>query len=258
MAGQLDGKVALVTGAARGIGKAIATRLALAGAQVVIDDIEDATGEATAAGINEAGGSARYVHADVSSEPEVAALVAATELALGPVDILVNNALASARQLLANEWDPVINVCLKAPWLLMNAVIPGMVRRGGGSIINISSVNALAGFGQEHVYSAAKAGLIGMSRSMATRYGARGIRINCICPGTIVTDAWAPMVERDPGVHARLVPLYPIGRLGLPEDIAGAALYLAGPDSSFTTGSVMVVDGGITAGYTAFSVWDEE
>src|SRR5258708_5271647 len=223
MARQLDGKVALVTGAARGIGKAIAVRLALAGARVVVDDVDDATGEAAVAAINQVGGVARYVHADVSSETEGAALIAATEQGFGPVDILVNNALASAHQLLANEWDPVINVCLKAPWLLMNAVIPGMIQKGTGSIVNISSVNALAGFGQEHVYSAAKAGLIGMSRSMATRYGARGIRINCICPGTIVTDAWAPMVARDPGVHERLVPLYPIGRLGRPDDIAGAA-----------------------------------
>ncbi|MDB5077484.1 MAG: putative oxidoreductase [Chloroflexi bacterium] len=258
MSGLLDGKVALITGAARGVGKAIAARYAREGAHVVIDDVDDAAGNATADAIAAEVGSIRYMHADVSRDDEVAALVASTEAAFGPIDILVNNALPPIRHVLNNDWDPLINVCLKGPWLLMQAVLPSMIERRGGSIINISSVNGLAGFGAEHVYSAAKAGLIGMSRSMATRYGTRGIRINVICPGTIVTEAWTPMLERDPAIHDRLVGLYPIGRLGRPDDIAGAALYLAGPDAGFTTGSVMVVDGGVTAGYTAYTIWDEE
>src|SRR5207248_4633124 len=163
-----------------------------------------------------------------------------------------------SRHVVGNDWDPLIDVCLKGPWLCMNAVLPSMIERRGGSIINISSVNALAGFGAEHVYSAAKAGLIGMSRSMAVQYGSRGIRINVICPGSIVTEAWTLMLERQPDLLERLVNLYPIGRMGHPDNVAGAAVYLAGPDAGFTTGSVMVVDGGITAGYTAFSVWDED
>ncbi|HVA91191.1 MAG TPA: SDR family oxidoreductase, partial [Chloroflexota bacterium] len=195
---------------------------------------------------------------DIGKAQEVEALVASAVEAFGPVDILVNNALPPSRHVVNNDWDPLIDVCLKGPWLLMQAVLPNMIERRSGSIVNISSVNGLAGFGQEHVYSAAKAGLIGMSRSMATRYGQRGIRINVICPGSIVTDAWNLMLERDPGLHERLIGLYPIGRLGNPEDIAGAALYLAGPDAGFTTGSVMVVDGGITAGHTAFSIWDKD
>jgi NAD(P)-dependent dehydrogenase (short-subunit alcohol dehydrogenase family) len=181
-----------------------------------------------------------------------------TETIFGPVDVIVNNALPPSRHVLENDWDPVIDVCLKGPWLLMQAVLPGMMTRRQGSIVNISSVNGLAGFGSEHVYSAAKAGLIGMSRSMATRYGRYGIRINVICPGTIMTDAWSLMQQRDPAIHDRLVHLYPIGRLGRPEDIAGAAAYLAGPDAGFTTGSVLVVDGGITAGHTGFTIWNEE
>jgi NAD(P)-dependent dehydrogenase (short-subunit alcohol dehydrogenase family) len=224
---------------------------------VIIDDIDDEVGAATAAALVAAGGQARYVHADVSQHEDVEALVRAAQEAFGPVDVLVNNALPATRHVVENTWDPIMDVCLKGPWLLMNAVIPTMIDRRAGSIVNISSVNALAGFGHEHVYSAAKAGLIGMSRSMAVKLGPHGIRINVICPGTIMTDVWIPMLERDPGVHDRLVPLYPIGRLGRPEDIAGAALYLAGPDSAFTTGSVMVVDGGITSGYTAFNVWDQ-
>ncbi len=257
MSGQLEGRIAIVTGAARGIGRAIAGRFAREGAAVVIDDIDDKSGQAAVAELSAAGHTVRYVHADVSRPEEVAALVEATEHTFGDVDILVNNALPLTRHVVENDWDPLMDVCLKGPWLLMRAVLPGMVAQRRGSIINISSVNALAGFGDEHVYSAAKAGLIGMSRSMATRYGSRGVRINVICPGTIVTDAWTPILERQPELHDRLVELYPIGRLGRPEDIAAAALYLAGPESGFTTGSVMVVDGGVTAGYTAFSIWEE-
>lgn len=257
MSGQLEGKVAVITGAARGIGRAIAERYVREGARVVIDDVDDATGEATATALSAGNGRCRYVHGDVSNAGDVEALMEAAERAFGPVDILVNNALPASRHVVANEWDPVIDVCLKGPWLCMQRVLPGMVERGRGSIVNISSVNALAGFGDEHVYSAAKAGLIGMSRSMAVRYGRRGIRINVICPGTIVTDTWDLMLERQPDLHERLSGLYPAGRLGTPADIAGAAVYLAGPDAGFTTGSVMVVDGGITAGYLAFSIWDD-
>jgi len=257
MAGSLEGKVAIITGAARGIGLSIATRFVLEGARVVLDDVDDTRGAQAAAALAADGGQAIYVHANVADQREVATLVQQAEERYGPVDILVNNALAPARHVLGNDWDPVIDICLKGPWLCMQAVLPGMIARGGGSIVNISSVNALAGFGGEHVYSAAKAGLLGMSRSMAVRYGPRGVRINVICPGTVITEAWAPMLERDPGIHAQLTALYPMGRLGQPDDIAGAALYLAGPDAAWTTGSVLVVDGGVTAGYTAFSVWDE-
>ena len=254
---QLKDRVAIVTGAARGIGRAIAARFAYEGAAVVIDDVDDNAGEATAAALTAEGRHVAYIHGDISKSDEVAALLRAAEQAFGPVDILVNNALPPTRHVLENDWDPIMDVCLKGPWLLMQAVLPGMIERHGGSIVNISSVNALAGFGEEHVYSAAKAGLIGLSRSLAVRYGSRGVRINAICPGTVVTETWTPMLERQPDLHDRLVELYPVGRLGRPDDIAGAALYLAGPDSGFTTGSVMVVDGGITAGYVAFSVWDE-
>ena len=257
MAGSLEGKVAIVTGAARGIGLSIAGRFAREGARVVIDDVDDTRGEQAAADLAADGGQAIYVHANVADQREVATLVQQAEERYGPVDILVNNALAPARHVLGNDWDPVIDICLKGPWLCMQAVLPGMIARGGGSIVNISSVNALAGFGGEHVYTAAKAGLLGMSRSMAVRYGPRGVRINVICPGTVVTEAWTPMLERDPGIHTQLTALYPMGRLGRPDDIAGAALYLAGPDAAWTTGSVLVVDGGVTAGYTAFTVWDE-
>jgi meso-butanediol dehydrogenase/(S,S)-butanediol dehydrogenase/diacetyl reductase len=255
--GQLDGRTVIVTGGARGIGRAIIQRFALEGAAVVIDDVDDASGAATASSLAAQGAKVCYVHADVSRPNEVLALVQAAEDTFGSVDILVNNAIPASRHIVQNEWDPIINVCLKGAWLCMRAVLPRMVERGTGSIINISSINALAGFGDEHVYIAAKAGLIGMSRSMAVRYGRHGVRINVICPGTIVTDVWAPMLERQPDLHERLVELYPLGRLGQPDEIAGAALYFAGTDSSFASGSVLVVDGGVTAGYTGFTIWDE-
>ncbi len=258
MTAQLAGKVAIITGAAHGIGRAIAERFVREGAAVIIDDVDDVGGEATVATMAVPGARVRYVHADVSQADEVAALVRAAERSFGPVDILVNNALPPSRHVVGNDWDPIMDVCLKGPWLCSQAVLSGMIERHGGAIVNISSVNALAGFGDEHVYSAAKAGLIGLSRSMAVRYGPRGVRINVICPGTIVTEAWTPMLERQPDLHERLVGLYPAGRLGRPDDIAGAAVYLAGPDAGFTTGSVLVVDGGITAGNRAFTVWNEE
>jgi NAD(P)-dependent dehydrogenase (short-subunit alcohol dehydrogenase family) len=139
-------------------------------------------------------------------------------------------------------------------WLCMQAAIPEMRRAGGGSIVNIASVNALMAFSTEHVYSGVKAGIIGMSRSLACEVGRAGIRVNCICPGTIVTEIWQPQIDADPGLLDRLVKLYPIGRLGKPEDIANAALFLASDEASFVTGSVFVIDGGITAGNLAFEV----
>jgi NAD(P)-dependent dehydrogenase (short-subunit alcohol dehydrogenase family) len=224
----------------------------------VIDDVDDAAGVAAAEALVAQGLAVQFIHADIARADEVAALVAQTEKSWGPVDILVNNALPAARHVVSNDWEPLIDVGLKGPWQCISAVLPRMVERKTGSIISISSVNALAGFGSEHVYSAVKAGLIGMSRSLAVTYGKYGVRVNVICPGSILTEQWSMMIEQDPELLDRITPLYPIGRLGRPEDVAGAALYLAGPDSGFTTGSVMVVDGGITAGYTAFTVWDEE
>jgi NAD(P)-dependent dehydrogenase (short-subunit alcohol dehydrogenase family) len=248
VAGQLEGLVAIVTGAARGIGLAIAERYAREGARVVIDDVDDAAGLAATGALAERGGQVRYVHADVSKTDEVAALVASTEQAFGPVDILVNNALPASRHVAGNDWDPLVDVCLKGPWYCMAAVLPRMMERRCGSIINISSTDALAGYGPEHVYSAVKAGLIGMSRSMAVSHGKYGVRINVICPGSVMTEQWALFIEQQPDLVERHTQFNPIGRLGRPDDIAAAALYLAGPDSSFATGSVMVVDGGLTAG----------
>ena len=163
------------------------------------------------------------------------------------------NVAICGRQLLTeNQFEPIVDVALRGTWICMQAVLPGMREMGGGSIINVSSVNALMGFGKAHVYSAVKAGIIGMSRSLCGEVGKNGIRINCICPGTIVTEIWDQDIKANPNVMDELKPLYPLGRLGKPVDIANAALFLASDESSFATGAVFVIDGGISAVQMAF------
>lgn len=249
---RLADKTAIVTGAGSGIGRAISLRFAREGAKVVVDDVNHAGGQATVDAIAREGGRAWYCQADVSDEAAVARLIDSAAKLTGRLDILVNCAICNAAAVARNDWEPNVGVGLRGAWLTMTVAVPVMERTGGGSIVNISSVNALAGFGDEHVYSGVKAGLIGMSRSLACQVGRRGIRINCICPGTILTEIWQPYIDRDPGVIDRLAKLYPLGRVGKPEDVAAAALYLASDEASFVTGSVLVVDGGITAGNLGF------
>ena len=170
----------------------------------------------------------------------------------GGLDILVNNVVAGETTLAANDWDSLSEVCLKSYWISMKAAFP-LMQHAGASVINISSVNALMGFGKDHLYSSMKAAIIGLSRSMVGEYSPHGIRINCICPGTIVTERWKTRFERDPELGPKLTGLYPIGRLGSPEDVANAVLFLASDEASFITGAVLTVDGGLTAVNTGFA-----
>jgi NAD(P)-dependent dehydrogenase (short-subunit alcohol dehydrogenase family) len=249
---RLKDKVAVIVGGAQGIGRTIAIRFAEEGASVAINDIDTAAGQALESEIEHLGGRSFYLHGDAASERDVSALMSAVKERFGGLDILVNNVVASETTLAANDWDCLSEVCLKSYWISMKAAFP-LMQHAGTSVVNISSVNALMGFGNDHLYSSMKAAIIGLSRSMVGEYSPHGIRINCICPGTIVTERWKTRFERDPELKAKLTGLYPIRRLGTPEDVANAALFLASDEASFITGAVLTVDGGITAVNTGFA-----
>ncbi|MYH80469.1 glucose 1-dehydrogenase [Candidatus Poribacteria bacterium] len=251
---RLNHKIVIVTGAGRGIGKAVALRFAEEGAKVVVDDVNDANGAETVAAINDAGGEALFINADVSDATEAESLISSTVNAYGTVDILVNNAICSTADVLNNNWEANLAVALQGTSHCSNAVIPVMQQTGGGSIVNIASVNGLIGLQGIHAYSAAKGGVIALTRSMAVAHGKDNIRINCICPGTIQTEVWEPMLERNPQILDEITPWYPLGRIGQPIDIANAALFLASDEASFATGAVFVIDGGLTAGNHQFPI----
>jgi NAD(P)-dependent dehydrogenase (short-subunit alcohol dehydrogenase family) len=252
MAGRLQGKVSVITGAARGIGAEIARRFAAEGAAVVIADVDDPAGSAVSDGIASAGGRASFLHTDVSSAVDVARLFARTVEQFGGVDVLVNNAYFSTGDTtIAGEdeavFDRTIAVCLKGPFLCTKQALLLMRERKSGSIVTLSSVNALFGFG-ETAYTAAKGGLISMMRLVAAEYGQWNIRSNVICPGTIETETCMVHWKRFPAGYARLLEMYPMGRIGQPAEVAQYALFLASDESAFVTGSVCVVDGGLLAG----------
>jgi NAD(P)-dependent dehydrogenase (short-subunit alcohol dehydrogenase family) len=249
---RLRDKVAVILGGANGIGRAIAIRLAAEGASVAVNDIDDAAGQALESEIGALGGRSFYLHGDAASERDVSALITAVKDRFGGLDILVNNVVAGETTLAANDWDSLSEVCLKSYWISMKAAFPFM-QHAGASVINISSVNALMGFGKDHLYSSMKAAIIGLSRSMVGEYSPHGIRINCICPGTIVTERWKTRFARDPELEPKLTRLYPIRRLGSPEDVANAVIFLASDEASFITGAVLTVDGGLTAVNTGFT-----
>lgn len=252
----LQDQVAVITGGGSGIGQAIAYRFAKEGAAIVAADLILERAEATAKTIEAAGGRAIAVAADVANEANVIAMVAKAVEVFGKVDILVNNAGLSrgddVTTISEETWDLNLNIVLKGPFLCSKAVLPAMLERGSGTIINIASVNGLSGIGEEP-YSAAKAGLINLTQNMAVRHGPQGVRVNAIAPGTIETPIWNATVEKDPDVFKRLAKIYPLRRVGTPEDIANAAYFLVSDQASWITGTTLVVDGGLMAGSDAFS-----
>jgi 3-oxoacyl-[acyl-carrier protein] reductase len=245
-AATLDGRVALVTGGARGIGKSIALRLAAEGAKIAIVDLMD-SGVETAAEVERAyGHAATFVKADISKEDDAKAAIAAAEAALGPVDILVNNAGITrdglALTMSESDWDAVLTVNLKGSFLMSKAVLRGMIKRRSGSIISISSVVARRGNAGQINYSAAKAGLIGLTKSLAREVASRNVRVNAVAPGYIETEMTAKLDEKS---RQALIGAIPLGRIGSPDNVADAVVFLAGDQSSFITGAVLAVDGGL-------------
>jgi 3-oxoacyl-[acyl-carrier protein] reductase len=248
---RLEGKVALITGAAGGIGAETAKLLAQHGAAVIVNDIDSKVSEVSDA-IVAAGGQAHSAIGDISNTRDVDAMFDLAQRFFGGLDVLVNNAFhapndGTIERLDEKDWDRTIDVCLKGPFLCSRRAIPMMKARGGGSIVTLSSVNALLGVG-ETAYSAAKGGLISMMRLVAAEYGQFGIRSNVLCPGTIGTTTCLDYWSRFPTGFARLQEMYPLGRIGTPRDVAEYVLFLASDESSFVTGSVQVVDGGLLAG----------
>jgi len=246
-------KVAIITGGASGIGRAAAILFAGEGACVVIADVQGEAGQAAAATIVHAGGRAIFVRADVASDGDVKAVVDTAQNAFGGIDILFSNAgiglSKSATDTRLEEWQRVLDINLTGAFLFARHVIPAMKRRGGGSIVIDASANGLMAEADLAAYCASKGGLIALTRSLALDYGRDNIRVNCICAGYIDTPINAEYFDA-PGARERAARLHALGRVGRPEEVAYAALFLASDEASFVTGSAMTVDGGLTAAIT--------
>ena len=256
--GKLDGKVAVITGGASGIGDATVRLFVQEGCRVVIADVQDDRGARLA---EELGKSASYLHADVSQEAHVSGAIAHAVSRFGRLDCLFNNAGAGGvsgpiEEIPTDGFDHTIGVLLRSVFLGMKHAAPIMKRQGGGSIISTASVAGLqAGYGP-HVYSAAKAAVVHLTRSVAMELGESGVRVNCICPGGIATPIFGaalglagPEADRVAELMKTLLATrQPIQRAGLPEDVARAALWLASEESSFVNGHALIVDGGLTGG----------
>ncbi len=243
-----EGKTALVTGAAMGIGKATAQAFAKEGARVVVADLAEAEGQEVAKSIKDSGSDAIFVKCDVSKRTDVEGMIKVTIDAYGRLDYAFNNAgvveFAPTCDLDEEAWDKTISIDLKGVWLCMKYEIPRMIDQGGGAIVNCASVAGFMGTPTLCAYSAAKHGVIGLTKTAALEYIKHGVRINAVCPGATETG----FTERtDPGLLQLMIENQPIGRLGRPEEIAQAVIWLCSDSSSFCTGAALPVDGGVLA-----------
>lgn len=250
----LEGKAAVVTGAGNGIGRAIASRLADTDASVVVADIDEEGGEQTVATLKDDGHDARFVPTDVTDPEDVESLLDVTVDEFGSLDILVSNAGASGdddllHRISLETWRQMIELNLTSHFLLAQKAIPHMIGTGGGTLVFMSSVNGKSGISLTG-YSAAKSGIFGLSRVIATNYGRHGIRSNVLCPGTIQSEALTQKrkEEWDDRQWDSWIDQYPLRRFGEPDEVAKAVLFLASDAASYITGTELVVDGGMTAG----------
>lgn len=250
---RLPNKVVIITGGAAGIGRASAILFAAEGSKVVVVDCAANEGEEVVRIIRKKGRKSIFIKADVSKSTEVENMVRETIKIFGKIDILFNNAgtviggtIAEVKE---EDWDKVIDVNLKSVYLGCKYVIPQMIKRGGGIIINTASVSGMKGLKNRSVYCASKGGIIALSKAIALDHAQDNIRVNCICPGTVDTPSLRQRVEqsKDPeAARKEFINRQPLGRLGKPEEVAHAALYLASDEASFITGSCLVIDGGLS------------
>jgi NAD(P)-dependent dehydrogenase (short-subunit alcohol dehydrogenase family) len=255
MPGQFNTKVALVTGAASGIGRATALTFAKEGASVVVSDVAAGGAEETVRLIKAAGGEAIFIRCDVSQAEEVKTMVTHAVATYGRLDYDLNIAgiegeLSTIADYPEEVWNKVIGINLTGPYLCMKYALPQMLKQGGGAIVNMASILGVVGFATAGAYTAAKHGLVGLTRVAALEYATQGIRVNAVCPGFIET----PMVMdrglaagSHPEVYQQIAALHPMKRLGTPEEIAAAAVWLCSDAASFITGHTLLVDGGYTA-----------
>lgn len=251
---RLAGKVAIITGAGAGIGRASALFFAKEGAEVVVADCDPEEGARTVRLIKGNGGVAIFVQVDVSKAANVKNMVKTTVETYGKLDILINNAgiyaQANVVEVAEEEWDRILDVNLKGVFLCSKYSIPEMIKGGGGSIVNIGSEAGIVGIKNQVAYNVSKSGVIALTKSMAIDFAAHNIRVNCVCPGTTETPLVEAALERapDPAAARRAVEeVRPANRLGRPEEIAAGILYLASDESPYATGSILSIDGGYTA-----------
>ena len=250
----LNGKIAIVTGGATGIGAACAMKFAKEGATVVVADVNDEGGHDSVQKITDSGGVAEFVHVDVTSSSDIERLISSTVASHGEIDVLLNNVginpIGNAVEATLEDWDTVIRVNLRSAFLGCKTVIPVMIKGGGGSVINMGSVSGLeAGPVSQTIYEVSKAGIIALTKSVAQDFGSKNIRANCICPGGTATPLLKKFEESmSPAERDAWLGIIPMGRLAEPEEIASVAAFLASDEASYVNGAIIAVDGGRTAG----------
>jgi NAD(P)-dependent dehydrogenase (short-subunit alcohol dehydrogenase family) len=252
MAGEFAGKVVLVTGGAYGIGRSAALGFARKGARIVVADLDEKNGAETIRLVKEAGGEAIFVKTNVSREAEVKALVDKTVETYGRLDCAFNNAgihkvFVSTIDFTESDWNEMIDVNLKSVWLCMKYEIPQMLKQGKGAIVNTSSAAGLIAAPSNPAYPASKHGVVGLTKSTGIEFARKGIRVNAVCPGPTRTGMYDSLVKIAPEIVDMMLAKVPMGRMGEPEEVAAAAIWLCSDEASYITGHALPVDGGLVA-----------